>query len=426
MVVTGIIVIIFAIILLSNFAKEDKDDVTNTTAIEKHTLTHEENKIRTTTISPDLSNIMQEYISDFLNKQNLPYVVTPSIPIVWFGDMEEYNKSPTKIVTVGLNPSLDEFTEKRFDIIDLKRSDATDKLARTLNLYFKDNPYMRWFDGFERVISMLDASYKENKATNTAIHIDIYSAIATNPKWSGLLPNEKKDLQRIDLFKKLLNHLNPDIILFSVNKEVFDDVFYQYKLEKSVENIGGKPGIFIRKYSYLNKILISGRNMKGTPFGGLSNDNLQETMKEIIEVDTDIKIDKFENNSPAVIAKSQPENSSDKAIWYKNIENYVSNFSGYACKDAKQKYLIACLDILRIENRPMTVDEVREKCFNNFDKYGIDRYGYYLSKSNSEIINECLYQHANCNHNENAEKHYKFFVRDNLKRYALDPNIKLW
>lgn len=63
-------------------------------------------------LTQELTNVMQEYISDFVNKQNRPYIVKPAIPIVWFGNMEKYNKSPKKIVTVGINPSWHEFKKK--------------------------------------------------------------------------------------------------------------------------------------------------------------------------------------------------------------------------------------------------------------------------------------------------------------------------
>ena len=87
-----------------------------------------------------LNNVMQEYIQDFINKQNRPYVVKPAIPIVWFGNMEKYNKSPKKIVTVGINPSLSEFEEPRFDMVDLTSDNGIDKLRNALNLYFEYNP----------------------------------------------------------------------------------------------------------------------------------------------------------------------------------------------------------------------------------------------------------------------------------------------
>ena len=107
--------------------------------------------------------------------------------------MKSYETSPKKVVTVALNPSLKEFEEDRFDIVDLQKSNVTIKLSQTLNLYFKRHPYS-WFKDFERVLSSFNTSYYETKE-NTAIHIDIYSAIATNPTWGGLSDTEKKGHQ---------------------------------------------------------------------------------------------------------------------------------------------------------------------------------------------------------------------------------------
>jgi hypothetical protein len=38
-------------------------------------------------------------------------VVRPAIPILFFGDIQQYRRSPLRIVTVGLNPSLAEFSD---------------------------------------------------------------------------------------------------------------------------------------------------------------------------------------------------------------------------------------------------------------------------------------------------------------------------
>ena len=233
------------------------------------------------TLTQDLNSVIQEYIDDFMRKQSIPYVVKPSIPIVWFGDMVKYNNSSKKIVTVGLNPSFGEFTVSRFEIVNLKSSNAIADLSKTLNCYFKKNPYS-WFNPFEKVLHFLDASYYENRATNTAIHIDIYSAIATNPTWGGLSENEKEDIRRTDLFKKILNILDPDIIVFSANQKVFEEIFYNFMFEKSVEDIGNKKGFFIRKYKNADKFLISGRNMRGQPFGGISDREMQEAMQQLL------------------------------------------------------------------------------------------------------------------------------------------------
>ena len=97
----------------------------------------------------ELNTILKEYISDFISKQNLPYVVKPAIPIVWFGDMEKYKNSPQKIVTIGINPSLEEFSEKRFNIVNLGNENSVYELINTLNSYFTYNPYTKWFNSFE-------------------------------------------------------------------------------------------------------------------------------------------------------------------------------------------------------------------------------------------------------------------------------------
>ena len=47
-------------------------------------------------MTQNLKSIIGEYIADFKEKQNLPFVVKPSIPIVWFGDREKYEASPKK------------------------------------------------------------------------------------------------------------------------------------------------------------------------------------------------------------------------------------------------------------------------------------------------------------------------------------------
>lgn len=232
-------------------------------------------------MTKEFNHIIQDYINDFVRKQSLQYVVKPSIPIVWFGDLEKYWQSKKKTVTVALNPSRNEFSSSRFDIVDLHSANATEKLTKTLNNYFRWNPY-RWFRDFERILAMVGASYYENRSENIAVHIDIYSAIATDPIWSGLSPFQKKKICRTDLFERLLEALNPDIILFSANQKVFHEIFYQFKCEKCAEDIHGKKGFFIRKYRFGDKILFSGRNLRGQPFGGLNDFEVQATMGALL------------------------------------------------------------------------------------------------------------------------------------------------
>lgn len=59
-----------------------------------------------------LRGIIQDYICDFNKKKNLTYVVD-TMPVVWFGDIEKYEHSEVKVVTVGINPSSHEFPPLR-------------------------------------------------------------------------------------------------------------------------------------------------------------------------------------------------------------------------------------------------------------------------------------------------------------------------
>ena len=86
-----------------------------------------------------LYKIIQEYLEDFNQKKACDFVVKPSIPIVWFGNLEKYSSAKGKIVTVALNPSLQEFpvdAAPRFNVNAVKPQE----LVSTLNRYFLDNP----------------------------------------------------------------------------------------------------------------------------------------------------------------------------------------------------------------------------------------------------------------------------------------------
>ncbi len=226
-----------------------------------------------------LYKIIQEYLEDFNQKKACDFVVKPSIPIVWFGNLEKYRSSKGRIVTVALNPSLQEFpvdAAPRFNV----NAAMPQELVPTLNRYFLDNPYKKWFGAFEFVLNCLDATYYEanGQLPRTAIHIDIYSAIATNPTWGKLTSDQRQKLSRTDLFSKLLSVLDPNMIVFSGNIRVFKEVFTegQPTVERKFKNNG-----YIREYVHNGRMLVTGLNYKGQPFGGMPHAGMSEVLKEI-------------------------------------------------------------------------------------------------------------------------------------------------
>lgn len=242
-----------------------------------------------------LQKIMKEFIDDFLEKKKDPilkeYIVKRSIPIVYFGDFEAYKKSKRKIVTIGLNPSDGEFpdNERRFQIINFNKGNEEENvlnLYKTLNDYFKVNPYS-WFKRGEYVLNTLGATYYQEplydcgfKRNDTALHLDIYSSIATQPTWNRLGTLVKKEIQNIELFRKLLNYLDPDIILISTNKNVFNQCFGDFSLIKERSRIGSN-NYYVRKYIKNNKQVLWFSNINGTAFG-LSHEFIKKSVSELM------------------------------------------------------------------------------------------------------------------------------------------------
>ena len=236
-------------------------------------------------ISTDaLKSLLQKYVDDFMSKKDLDFVVSPSIPVVWFGDIEKYQQSPKRILTISLNPSLHEFPQSpeqpRFDIVDFSNSNAIDALYTTLNRYFYNNPYKNWFKKYNKLMSVLDCSYggQYSNKTNTAIHIDIYTAIATDPVFGKLTPPQKEHIQNPDLFDRLFELLDPDIVLISVNEKIFKKHFNNY-FEAYTFRYGKKSKI--KGYLKENQKLIFGTNSNGIPFGSISEAIAQKVIAEI-------------------------------------------------------------------------------------------------------------------------------------------------
>lgn len=226
----------------------------------------------------ELSDLIDSYWSDYVKHKGKEYIVSPSIPIVWFGDIEAYKKSKIKVVTIAINPSNNEFPKgadgepsfSRFPnaekLYAKERLTQEDKilLAGTLNGYFKNEPYMKWFDYYEKPLNVLGVSYKSGE--NIALHIDIYTALATNPKWTGstiingkerkLTQKEKNSITNIDLFKKLLDYLKPSVIIFSTDKDGVRKIFPNARLDERYPPDKNK----IEVYTFDKMLIIKAKN----------------------------------------------------------------------------------------------------------------------------------------------------------------------
>lgn len=185
----------------------------------------------------DLRYLLQKSLEDYNNLKEEAYVVSPSLPILYFGDLNAYLKSDFKVITAGLNPSDLEFKQNKTDNPNFFRfpefNHSIESLHLALNNYFNVKPYEKWFgkkyiskSGFLPVLNGLDTCYYINSKKNTALHTDFCSPLATNPTWSGLNKNQQDllSLKGFEMWKELVLEIKPDLILISIKKDYLNQL----------------------------------------------------------------------------------------------------------------------------------------------------------------------------------------------------------
>lgn len=176
----------------------------------------------------NLSDLIDEALSYHSAFYSNPIVVKPSLPILYFGDIDAYRKSQKRIITVAKNPSLYEFKEKEEDQYSFLRfpfwNPEEKNLEEALNNYFKFRPYETWFSSYEKVLNGFKCTYYPNSIfPSTALHTDVCSPIATAPTWSKLVRSDQDQLFQGGhrLWKLLIEVLQPDIMLVSIPKNLY-------------------------------------------------------------------------------------------------------------------------------------------------------------------------------------------------------------
>lgn len=187
----------------------------------------------------ELNGLIRESWRVYKQFEDRPFLVKPSIPILFFGDSNRYFGSALKVITLGLNPSRTEFPEEdRFWRFGSARGiyprilegGCYVEYQQALNGYFckpPNHPYEPWFSSFEHLLRGLDCSYY-GSALNTALHTDLCSPLATDPTWSGL-PNESRVCLLecgVRLWHSLVEFLSPDLIVASVARSHLERISF--------------------------------------------------------------------------------------------------------------------------------------------------------------------------------------------------------
>lgn len=211
-----------------------------------------------------LDHLILETWTDFIdlkNKAELSEVLIPnSMPLLWFGDLAKYEKLLTEFSSVNL-----------------------ETYKSNLNRYFEYNP-SPWFNQLAKFLPVFDSAYKESEnQINRALHIDLFTPIATHPVWPGLAKSQQEQFKM--KFPQLLQLLEPDVLLTSLSvsnlKILLKNAGTEIEEIFDKEEVG-KAAKYVRAYRVDKKlIVINGRNFQGTYFGGMTDQFVRKCLTEI-------------------------------------------------------------------------------------------------------------------------------------------------
>lgn len=162
--------------------------------------------------------------------------ICPVPPILFVGNLDAYQKSKIKVITVALNPSKkgseSNIQSSEFpDWDDVKNiqilKNQPEKYLNGLTDYFDNKPYKRFYSPFETILNSMEASFyavnreHDQRGNNRALHTDLCSPLTTRPDWGKLDPNLQRKLG-VDgsiLWNELVSYLKPDVILGSFGEK---------------------------------------------------------------------------------------------------------------------------------------------------------------------------------------------------------------
>ena len=239
----------------------------------------------------ELATLITQTWQDFAKLKSVPetadILVPESMPLLWFGNLPAYQTSSLRVLTVSKNPSDAEFgANKRFkELKDLLTAPSVNSACyqKALNAYFQEAPNP-WFKQLAKFLPVFDAAYAPEKSTQScALHVDLFTPIATTPVWPALSKTQQAQFEMI--FPKLLAYLQPDIILTSLSapnlKILLGKVGDQVE-EIFNEEVPGKAAKYVRAYRVdQSVIVISGRNFQGTYFGGMTESFVKTCLQKI-------------------------------------------------------------------------------------------------------------------------------------------------
>lgn len=221
-------------------------------------------------------------------------IIPWACPVPVFGDIMS-----ATIATVAINPSNLEFMDGDGQELSVQKrrletlsslglsnwTDINDQQVRSICAacidYFQVNPYLRWFNGLQDLLTDIGLSY--HSSDECLCHLDLIP-FATNQKWTDLKPVQRRLLYDISgsTFGDLLTNSSIKVLILNgatVIKEV--ERFTHVKLKRRKMPSWALPrgkGDAVKGFSYEGRLQIAGRSHSDSDIFVLGfNHNMQSS-----------------------------------------------------------------------------------------------------------------------------------------------------
>ena len=135
-----------------------------------------------------------------------------------------------------------------------------------------------WFGKYRKLLPMLGGSYEEG--TSRAVHIDLFSAIATDPTWSGLSESQRDTIRNTKLFRRLLENLGPELVVFSGADGVLREEFGDFREVESYHDVEKRAYLKLLVRDADGTKMLFGTNTSIGPFGWADGELLEAKIRE--------------------------------------------------------------------------------------------------------------------------------------------------
>lgn len=238
--------------------------------------------------------IYEQCFQAFQSIRGEDYAIAESMPIAYFGDLQAYQQSEKRIITVALNPSSNEFPSNNpyfrfpldnYNYQQLIQNQDYELYEKLLCEYYQEEPYMTWFNSFEHILKGLNTSYCDrSELPHRVLHTDLCSPVPTNPKWNDLSKLDRNNLLQdgLRIWHSLVEALQPHLIIISVAECHLKSIKFPHTPWRSIHTIANTEDGTPRRRPYEVKVaeLQISRQFKThicfgqaaqTPFGTISD-----------------------------------------------------------------------------------------------------------------------------------------------------------